>query len=176
MNSTYDRESVRPMWEELAAVGVTLLTTPEAVDEMLGHKEGTTLLVINSVCGCAAGNARPGATRALQHRLIPDRLATVFAGVDREAVDRARAHMKEVPPSSPFIAIFKDGELAHVLPRTMIEQMNEQQVADNLTSAFDQHCSREGPSVSAEEYEQLVHKKQAGSNISPAGGNFRSII
>ena len=164
MQSLYDPEAVRWMWEELQTCSVKPLTTAEDVDAVMAEK-GTTLMVVNSVCGCAAGNARPGVTRALQHKIIPDHLATVFAGVDRAATDRARHYMVDVQPSSPAIALFKDGELVHMLERRHIERMTEADVARSLAEAFDQHCSRPGPSVSAEHYAQLVHAKACGSSI-----------
>ena len=106
----YDPEAVKPMWQELAAVGVEPLTQPEQVDEALGPDSGTVLVIVNSICGCAAGNARPGAMAALQNSTIPDRSVTVFAGVDRDAVERARERMAGYPPSSPAMGLFKDGE------------------------------------------------------------------
>lgn len=160
----YDPVAVQPMRDELKAVGVQELLTPEAVDEAISQK-GTTLVVINSVCGCAAGNARPGTMLALQNKVIPDRITTVFAGQDREAVDRARGHMKGVPPSSPCIAVFKDGELAHVLPRWEIETRNAIQVAENLIAAFNELCDRPGPSISREEFEKVVPFQACGSSI-----------
>ena len=160
----YDPEAVRPMEEELTTVGVHPLRTPEEVDANLKDK-GTTLIVVNSVCGCAAGSARPGVTLALQHKRIPDRLATVFAGVDRDAVDTARGHMPDVPPSSPCIALFQDGELKFLLPRHYIEQMNEDMIAEHLAKAFDEFCHREGPSVPREVYESVKRAKQCGSNV-----------
>jgi putative YphP/YqiW family bacilliredoxin len=152
------------MWEELATCGIKPLTQPEEVDEALARR-GTTMVVVNSVCGCAAGNARPGVTRALQHQVIPDQLVTVFAGVDRAATERAREYMAGIPPSSPAIALFKDGNLVHMLERRHIERMTEMDVAENLADAFDQHCSRPGPSVPREHYEKLVHAKACGSSI-----------
>ena len=146
MQPLYDPEGVRPMWEELAQCGVEPVQTRGNVDEAL-KRPGTTLVVVNSVCGCAAGSARPGVTRALQHSTIPDHLTTVFAGVDREATERAREHMVGVAPSSPSVALFKDGELVHMLERRHIEMMNDEMVAQNLTEAFDKYCSRQGPSV-----------------------------
>jgi putative YphP/YqiW family bacilliredoxin len=128
-------------------------------------REGSTLVIVNSVCGCAAGSARPGVTRALQHGVIPDHLTTVFAGVDREATERARQFMEGIPPSSPSIALFKDGKLVHMLERRHIEMMNEQMVAENLAQAFDEHCSRTGPSVSKEVYESLQTSRQCGSSV-----------
>ena len=164
MQPLYDSEGVRPMWEELAQCGVKPVQTRENVDEAL-KRPGTTLVVVNSVCGCAAGSARPGVTRALQHSTIPDHLTTVFAGVDREATERAREHMVGVAPSSPSVALFKDGELVHMLERRHIEMMNDEMVAQNLTEAFDKYCSRQGPSVLREEYEKVVHARQCGSSV-----------
>ena len=164
MQPLYDPEAVRPMWEELAQCGVDPLKTGEDVDQAL-KDSGTTLMIVNSVCGCAAGSARPGVTRALQSSVIPDNLKTVFAGVDRDATERARQHMVDVPPSSPAIALFKDGELVHMLERRHIEMMNEEMVAQNLVEAFEKHCSRPGPSVSKEVYENIVSARQCGSSI-----------
>ena len=171
----YDPEAVRPMWEELEAVAVKNLETPKEVDAVLAQG-GTALVVVNSVCGCAAGNARPGVARALQHGKVPDHLAAVFAGVFRDAVDQARSHMAHVQPSSPLIALFKDGTPVHVLERRHIEQMNEADVAADLTRAFDEHCTRPGPSVPREEYDKMVHARQCGSTIPAPGGQFRSIL
>lgn len=164
MQPLYDPEAVRPMWEELAQCGVKPLHRPEEVDEAM-KKEGTTLVVVNSVCGCAAGSARPGVTRALQHSVIPDHLTTVFAGVDREATERARQFMEGIAPSSPSIALFKDGELAHMLERRQIETMNDQMVAENLAEAFGKHCTRQGPSVPKEVYESIASARQCGSTV-----------
>lgn len=150
MDSLYDREMAAPMARELEDVGVKPLTTAEEVEKALGEKTGTTLVVVNSICGCAAGSARPGVALALQNTKIPDRMYTVFAGVDREATERAREHMKDVPPSSPSVALFKDGELTFMMPRQYIEGRSEQEVASALNEAFDKVCSAEGPSVSRE--------------------------
>ncbi|MCB0446615.1 MAG: BrxA/BrxB family bacilliredoxin, partial [Gelidibacter sp.] len=116
----YPAELVKPMREDLTKVGFEELHTAEAVDAALA-KEGTTLIVVNSVCGCAAANARPGARLSLQNAKRPDHIVTVFAGVDKEAVDQARQHMVPFPPSSPCMALFKDGELVHMLERHHIE-------------------------------------------------------
>ena len=161
----YDPEAVAPMWQELAAVGVEPLTTPEQVDELLGTGSGTVLVVVNSVCGCAAGQARPGVMRALQNAVIPNRYATVFAGVDRDAVERARGYMKGYPPSSPCIGLFKDGELVFMLQRTDLQQMNEEQVSMVLAQAFDQHCAKPGPSIDAETFKQIRPHQGCGSQI-----------
>jgi putative YphP/YqiW family bacilliredoxin len=171
MQPLYDREAVRPMWEELAHCGVDPLTTPEEVDAAMKAK-GTTLIMVNSVCGCAAGSARPGVTRALQHGTIPDHLKTVFAGVDREATERARQYMAGIQPSSPSVALFKDGELVFMLERRHIERLNDDLVAQTLIEAFDKHCSRKGPSVPKEVYEKLEITRQCGSSV-PLFNPFR---
>lgn len=164
MQPLYDPEAVRPMWEELAQCGVTPLRTVADVDAIL-EKPGTTLVVVNSICGCAAGTARPGITQALQSTVIPDHLTTVFAGVDREATERARERMPEVPPSSPSVALFRDGVLAYTLERRHIEGMTVDEIAGELVKAFRRHCTRKGPSVPPDIYEQVVHTRQCGSQI-----------
>ncbi len=135
----YPAELVKPMREDLTKVGFQELQTAEAVDTAIA-KEGTTLVVVNSVCGCAAANARPGATMSIKNVKHPDNLVTVFAGVDREATDKARAHMVPFPPSSPSIALFKDGELVHMLERHHIEGRPAELIAENLIDAYNQHC------------------------------------
>lgn len=165
MHSLYDREAVRPMWEELERVGVRSLTTPEEVDAVLSQEQGTTLVVINSVCGCAAGGARPGVMLSLQHSVIPDASITVFAGVDRPAVERARSYMTGIAPSSPSIALFKDGKLVHVLERRHIEQMDANMVAENLKQAYNRFCTAPGPSIPAEEFARIAPYQQCGSMV-----------
>ncbi|WP_298555813.1 BrxA/BrxB family bacilliredoxin [uncultured Algibacter sp.] len=135
----YPAELVKPMREDLTKVGFEELHTAEAVDVALA-KEGTTLVVVNSVCGCAAANARPGARMSLQNAKKPDHIVTVFAGVDREAVDAARGHMVPFPPSSPSMALFKDGELVHMLERHHIEGRPAELIAENLVDAYNDHC------------------------------------
>ncbi|MAC93958.1 MAG: hypothetical protein CMC96_00510 [Flavobacteriales bacterium] len=135
----YPEEMVAPMKEELTTVGFDELLTAEAVDEAIS-KEGTALVMVNSVCGCAAANARPAVTLASKHSKRPDRLTTVFAGVDQEAVAQARKHMLPYPPSSPSIALFKDGKLVHFIERHHIEGRPAEMIAENLTSAFDEFC------------------------------------
>jgi putative YphP/YqiW family bacilliredoxin len=161
----YDPEQVRPMWEELARVGIRPATTPEDVDSVLGKKEGTALCVVNSVCGCAAGNARPGAMLALQNETIPDDLITVFAGMDTEAVAQARGYMAQVPPSSPCIALFKDGAPIFVMERRHIEQMTAIDIANHLVEAFNKFCARKGPSVPREVYESEDPVHICGSTV-----------
>jgi putative YphP/YqiW family bacilliredoxin len=164
MQSIYDREAVKPMWQELAQCGVTPLTTVEEVDTALA-KPGTTLVVINSICGCAAGNARPGVTQALQGAVIPDQLTTVFAGVDREATEHVRSRMPGIMPSSPCVALFRDGTLVYALERRHIERMSADDVAGQLANAFSQYCSGKGPSVAPEIYQTLAYARQCGSQI-----------
>jgi bacilliredoxin len=132
---------VKPMREELTSVGVQELTTPEAVDAFMADKNGTAMLVVNSVCGCAAGMARPAVRLALQHERKPDRVVTVFAGQDLEATARARSYMPDIPPSSPSIAFFKDGELVHFIPRHRIESRSADAVAGDLLAVFNEHCA-----------------------------------
>jgi putative YphP/YqiW family bacilliredoxin len=128
------------MREELSQSGVRELMTPDDVDAFMEPKTGTSMLVFNSVCGCAAGMARPGVRMALSNGRKPDVVASVFAGQDLEATARARSYLAEIPPSSPSIAIFKDGELAFFLPRHRIEGRNAESVAADLVKAFDELC------------------------------------
>lgn len=165
MQSLYDLEAVRPYWEELENIGVTPLKTIDEVEKALGISKGTTLLVINSVCGCAAGHARPGVGLALQNRVIPDRLYTVFAGVERDATERAREYIPGYPPSSPSVALFKDGKLIFMLERRQIEQLDAVGVANELIEAFERHCSSEGPSVSIEVFENNFSDPECSSKI-----------
>ena len=135
----YPAELVKPMREDLTKVGFEELHTAEAVDAALA-KDGTTLIVVNSVCGCAAANARPGARMSLQNAKKPDHIVTVFAGVDRDAVDQARQHMVPFPPSSPSMALFRDGELVHMLERHHIEGRPAEIIAENLMDAYNEFC------------------------------------
>ena len=135
----YPAELVKPMREDLTNVGFEELHTTDAVDNALA-KEGTTLVVVNSVCGCAAANARPGARMSLQNAKRPENLVTVFAGVDKEATDKAREYMIPFPPSSPSMALFKDGELVHMLERHHIEGRPAELIAENLMDAYNEHC------------------------------------
>ncbi len=132
---------VKPMREELTAVGFQELLTPAAVDRFLADSAGTALLVVNSVCGCAAGMARPGIRAALAQLPRPDRLGTVFAGQDLEATARARGYFADIPPSSPSLALFKDGELVYFLPRHRIEGRSAADVAGDLANAFARFCA-----------------------------------
>ncbi len=135
----YPAELVKPMREDLTNVGFEELHTVEAVDSAIA-KEGTTLVVVNSVCGCAAANARPGAKLSLDNAKKPQNLVTVFAGVDREATQKAREYMVPFPPSSPSMALFKDGELVHMLERHHIEGRPAELIAENLVDAYNEHC------------------------------------
>lgn len=128
------------MREELTDLGVKELKTPEEVDEVFADKSGTMLLAINSVCGCAAGNARPGVKIAMENSTLPDNLYTVFAGQDKEATARAREYFSEFPPSSPAFAFFKDGEIKAMIPRHRIEGRTAQEVADDLVMVFNAFC------------------------------------
>jgi len=137
----YDESMVKPLREELTRHGVGELRTGADVDAAV-KRPGTLLLVVNSVCGCAGGAARPGVALALQHAVRPDHLATVFAGQDAEATARARDHFKPYPPSSPAIALLKDGKVVQMLERKDIEGRQPQDIARRLTAAFDQFCAR----------------------------------
>ncbi|MBV6652883.1 MAG: BrxA/BrxB family bacilliredoxin [Mameliella sp.] len=136
----YPAELTAPMAKDLTNFGFDGLQTPDAVSEVLDQKEGTTLVVVNSVCGCAAANARPGAKLAAQHDKTPNQMVTVFAGVDKEATAKAREYMAPYPPSSPSIALFKDGKLVHFLERHHIEGRSAEIIAENLKLAFDRYC------------------------------------
>ena len=136
----YSPTVVQPMREDLTRIGFEELLTPEAVDTALGAQQGSLLIVVNSVCGCSAGSARPGVGLALQHSSVPDRLVTVFAGMELDATDRARSYFEGYAPSSPQIALLKDGRLVHMLERGDIEGHGADEVAASLTAAFDEHC------------------------------------
>jgi putative YphP/YqiW family bacilliredoxin len=133
----YPAELVAPMSKDLTDHGFESLTNGEQVDNVMNDKEGSFLLVVNSVCGCAAANARPGAKMAMQNGVVPENAFTVFAGVDVEAVEKAREYLLPYPPSSPAIALFKEGKLVHMLERHHIEGRSAQMIADNLKMAFD---------------------------------------
>ncbi len=135
----YPEELVKPMRADLATAGFEELYTSEAVENAL-KQDGTTLVVVNSVCGCAAANARPAAKLSLQNSKKPDHLVTVFAGVDTDAVNTARNHMVPFPPSSPSMALFKDGELVHMIERHHIEGRPAELIAENLMEAYNEFC------------------------------------
>ena len=136
----YPEIMIKPMREDLTRLGVEELRTPDAVDETIRNSQGTLMVIVNSICGCAAGKARPGVALALQHDVKPNKVATVFAGADIEATERARSYFTGYGPSSPSIALLKDGELVYMLERYQIEGRDAQQIAGELTKAFDQHC------------------------------------
>ncbi|MGO4289716.1 BrxA/BrxB family bacilliredoxin [Chitinophaga sp. RAB17] len=130
---------VKPFRDELTVVGVKELTTPESVDEIL-KENGVTMIVVNSVCGCAAGSARPAVKQAMEHDKKPNRVASVFAGQDLEATARFRSHIADIPPSSPSIALFKDQELVYFVPKHRIEGRDATALANDLKSVFDEFC------------------------------------
>ena len=162
MEALYDYETVKHMEEELVSCGISTLSTPADVDAVLSHKEGTTLLVVNSICGCAAGSVRPGVAMALQHNKIPDRNVTVFAGMDREAVEQARSYLSEIPPSSPFVALFKGSEVVFHLGRYELQQLTPEMISEDLKKAFENHSSATGPSIPKEDFETLNFVEQCG--------------
>ena len=137
----YPEEFVAPMREELTFIGVEELRTAEAVDEAVKNTPGTLMIVVNSICGCAAGKARPGVALALKNAVRPDRVATVFAGADIEATEKARSYFTGYAPSSPSIGLLKNGELVYMMERYQIEGKGPEQIADELKRAFDQCCS-----------------------------------
>ncbi|MDH7604231.1 MAG: BrxA/BrxB family bacilliredoxin [Melioribacter sp.] len=163
----YDPEAVQPMRDELIYVGFQETKTPQEVEDVLSQKNGETVfVVINSVCGCAAGSARPAVTLALQHNTIPDKFITVFAGMDRDAVDFLREkYLSQYPPSSPSMALFNNGELVYFLPRHKIEGRYAEEIAEELKNVFNKYCKRKGPSISPEKYAKLVHAIACGSKI-----------
>ena len=136
----YPAELVKPMAQELINSGFKSLNNPEEVIQELGQNSGTALLVVNSVCGCAAANARPGVRISLQNQTKPEKLLTVFAGFDTAATAKAREFLLPYPPSSPCIALFKDGKLVHMLERHHIEGRSAQMIADNLANAYNMYC------------------------------------
>ena len=135
----YPEDMIAPMRAELANSGYTETKTPEEVASSI-TAQGTTLVIVNSVCGCAAGSARPAAVAAAKSEIKPDRMITVFAGNDKAAVEEARKHMLPFPPSSPSMALFKNGELVHMIERHHIEGRTAQMIAGNLLGAFEEHC------------------------------------
>ena len=136
----YPEIMIKPMREDLTRLGFEELRTPEAVDSTIPNSQGTLMVVVNSICGCAAGRARPGIALALQHDVKPDKVATVFAGADIEATERARSYFTGYGPSSPSIALMKDGQLVFMLERYQIEGRDASQIAGELTKAFDEYC------------------------------------
>ncbi|MDQ6421184.1 BrxA/BrxB family bacilliredoxin [Paenibacillus sp. LHD-117] len=143
MSMSFERymlDMVQPMRDDLTKLGIQELRTPEEVEENVPNASGTALIVINSVCGCAAGQCRPGVAEALKNEVTPDHLFTVFAGQDKEATAKAREYFAPYPPSSPSIALLKDGELVHFIERHQIENRSAAEIAADLTDAFDKYC------------------------------------
>jgi putative YphP/YqiW family bacilliredoxin len=138
----YDERIVAPMREELTRLGIQEARTAEEVEKVLGEKKGTVLVVVNSVCGCAAGNARPAVAMALEGGVLPDKMITVFAGNDREATQRAREYFAGYRPSSPSIALMRDGEVVKMFERWQIEGRHAHDIAAELRAAFDQYCAK----------------------------------
>lgn len=137
----YPEYMIAPMRQELTRLGIEETRTPEAVDQALTQRPGTTLVVVNSVCGCAAGKARPGIAMALQHSVKPDHAITVFAGADTDATNRARGYFTGIPPTSPSIGLLRDGKLLWAMPRHQIEGRTAIEIAQELRQAFDQFCA-----------------------------------
>ena len=138
----YDERFVTPMRQELTRLGVEELRTPDEVDARLKDAKGTTLVVVNSICGCAARMARPAVATALQHSTKPEHLTTVFAGQDADATERARGYFTGYPPSSPQIALMKDGKIVFMLERWQIEGRPADAIAEDLVEAFEEHCAK----------------------------------
>jgi putative YphP/YqiW family bacilliredoxin len=136
----YMNDYIQPMRDELTRLGIQELRTPEEVEQAFDNMKGTALVVVNSVCGCAGGIARPAVARALQGDVKPDALYTVFAGQDKEATAKAREYFEPYPPSSPSIALMKDGQLVHFIERHQIEDATAEEIAEDLQSAFAKHC------------------------------------
>ncbi len=136
----YPEEFIGPMREELTRLGVHETRSPQEVDELLRKEDGTVMMVINSMCGCAAGRARPGIAMALKHAVVPAKVATVFAGGDLEATARVREYLQDYPPSSPAVALFRQGRPVFMMHRHQIEYRDASEIADTLTAAFDRYC------------------------------------
>ena len=162
----YDQNAVQPMRDALIAVGFTELLNENDVQNALNVKDDKTILVvINSVCGCAAGSARPGISLALQNDVIPDMLYTGFAGQERDAVNRIRKQLEGYPPSSPCIALFKNGKPIYVMQRHQIEGRSAEEIAAEWKDVFVDVCSNEGPSIAPENFEKVKYAVSCGSKI-----------
>lgn len=167
---TYDPVAVAPFRQQLNDVGFRDLLTPEDVDQALAA-EGVTLVVLNSVCGCSAGSARPGVGAALQNSRIPDHLVAMFAGQEKSAVGHFRSkYVPHVAASSPNIALFKDGRFVAILERAHIQQMDADEIAEALAKAFDELCTKPGPSIPLADYERLEFARSCGSKIARMDG------
>lgn len=168
----YPEALVQPMREELVRIGVEELRDAAAVDQAIEAAEnGTMAVIINSVCGCAAANARPAVAMASRHGVQPDRYVTVFAGQDLEATARMREHLAGIPPSSPFIALFKDGDPVYLIERRHIEGRSANAIATDLVNAFDKYCGGNGEAAEAPETPQVA---ESGNGDLPS--TFRSIM
>lgn len=137
----YSELLIKPMREDLSKLGIEETRTPEQVDAAINNTEGTVMVIVNSVCGCAAGKARPGVALALNHGILPAKMITVFAGADIEATERARSYFKGYQPSSPSIALLQNGNVVHMLERYQIEGRGAEEIAGELTRAFDKYCN-----------------------------------
>jgi putative YphP/YqiW family bacilliredoxin len=161
----YPAEAIKPLKEEILQCGFQDLATVEEVDQAVNQK-GTTLVFVNAVCGCAGGTARPAVAAALQNKIIPDRIVTVFAGMERDAVQRVRdLHRDVAQPSSPCMVLFKDGKVAKMIERSAIEGRYPEDLAKDIVAAFNEHCSKPGPSIPPEKFAQLSYAKSCGSSI-----------
>lgn len=162
----YDQNAVQHMRDELVAVGFTeLLSKDEAEKAINKNDDKTSLVMINSVCGCAAGTARPGISLALQNDVIPDKLYTGFAGQEKEAVQKIRELAVGFPPSSPSVALFKNGKLIHFMQRHEIEGKMPEEISGYWREIFNKHCTNKGPSISPENFAEVMHAKTCGSKI-----------
>lgn len=162
---SYDPVAVEPMRQELRDVGFRDLLSADEVDRELDNDQGTLLVVLNSVCGCAAGNARPGVALALQNERIPDRMCALFAGMEKSAVARFRKRMEPMPASSPCMVLFRQGEPVAILHRMDIENRTAEQVAGLLVQAFNDHCEAVGPSIPEEAFAGLSYIRRCGSKV-----------
>lgn len=161
----YDPAAVQPMRDELTSTGFEELLTVDAVDAAVRETNGLLLVMVNSVCGCAAGSARPAVALALQHDVIPDRMVTVFAGQERDATERMRSYFTDIAPSSPSIALLRAGKLEFMLQRHDIEGRSAEEIAADLREMFDALATRKGPAISPEEYAARENVKACGSRI-----------
>jgi putative YphP/YqiW family bacilliredoxin len=162
----YNQDAVQPMRDALVAIGFNELLTAEVVEKAIDVEDDKTILVmINSVCGCAAGSARPGISLALQNDVIPDKLYTGFAGQERDAVDRIRLQLDGFPPSSPCIALFKNGKPIHLMQRYQIEGRNAEDIGNEWKEVFNQNCTRNGPSISPDNFTKVKYAVACGSKI-----------
>ena len=166
---SYPPDMVQPFRDEMTAVGIRELLTPEEVDRAVGSK-GTVFCLVNSICGCAGGTVRPAVAAALQNKVIPDQIVSVFAGMEKEATDKLRSYHKEAAaPSSPSMVLFKDGKVVAMFPRASLEGRYPQEVSAALVQAFDTHCSKPGPSIPPAQFAKLGHSKACGSSIPRMG-------